>query len=149
MTERELDRPARHRLAVLRHAEEVSGNVAATCRYYGISRNCYYIWLRRYQAEGVEGLRDRSSRPHHSPRVTDVEVVEKILLLRQRYHFGPEKISLYPQRYHDVDVSKSGVWRILKRLGLTGCPHPSATSATTGGGSGMRSSGRATSSRSM
>jgi hypothetical protein len=41
MTERELERQARHRLAVLRHVEEVSGNVAATCRYYGISRNCW------------------------------------------------------------------------------------------------------------
>ncbi|WP_434095387.1 helix-turn-helix domain-containing protein, partial [Streptomyces lanatus] len=50
MTERELSRRARHRLAVLRHVEEVSGSVAATCRYYGISRQCYYIWLRRYEA---------------------------------------------------------------------------------------------------
>jgi hypothetical protein len=38
MTERELERRAQRRLAVLRHVEEVSGNVAATCRYYGISR---------------------------------------------------------------------------------------------------------------
>jgi len=38
MTERELERRARRKLAVLRHVEEVSGNVAATCRYYGISR---------------------------------------------------------------------------------------------------------------
>jgi hypothetical protein len=37
MTERELERRAQRRLAVLRHVEEVSGNVAATCRYYGIS----------------------------------------------------------------------------------------------------------------
>jgi hypothetical protein len=42
MTERELERRAQRRLAVLRHVEEVSGNVAATCRYYGISRQCYY-----------------------------------------------------------------------------------------------------------
>ena len=47
MTERELERRANRRLAVLRHVEEVSGNVAATCRYYGISRQCYYGWLRR------------------------------------------------------------------------------------------------------
>lgn len=40
MTERELARRARHRLVVRRHAEEVSGNIAATCRYYGISRQC-------------------------------------------------------------------------------------------------------------
>ncbi|MDQ8708227.1 helix-turn-helix domain-containing protein [Streptomyces sp. LHD-70] len=60
MTERDLSRRARHRLAVLRHVEEVSGSVAATCRYYGISRQCYYVWLRRYEAEGLEGLKDRS-----------------------------------------------------------------------------------------
>ena len=38
MNEHELQRQAKHRLAILRHAEEVTGNVAATCRYYGISR---------------------------------------------------------------------------------------------------------------
>ena len=62
MTDRELERRANRRLAVLRHVEEVSGNVAATCRYYGISRQCYY------------GLKDRSSRPHHSPRVTQADL---------------------------------------------------------------------------
>ena len=62
MADRELERRANHRLAVLRHVEEVSGNVAATCRYYGISRQCYYGWLRRYEADGLDGLKDRSSR---------------------------------------------------------------------------------------
>ena len=65
--ERQLERRAKHRLAVLRHVEEVSGNVAATCRYYGISRQAYYGWLKRYESEGFEGLKDRSSAPHHSP----------------------------------------------------------------------------------
>jgi hypothetical protein len=50
---------------VLRHLEEVSGNVAA-CRYYGISRGYYYRLLRRVQADGLEGPRDRSRRPQHS-----------------------------------------------------------------------------------
>jgi transposase len=85
--------------------EEVSGNVAATCRYYGISRQCYYCWLRRYEADGLEGLKDRSQRPHHSPRATQAEVVEKILWLRKHYHFGPAKIAMYLARYHDVTIS--------------------------------------------
>jgi transposase InsO family protein len=122
MTERELERRARHRLAVLRHAQEVSGSIAATCRYYGISRNCYYIWLRRYEAEGLDGLRDRSSAPHHSPKATPSEVVEKVLWLRQQYHFGPSKISMYLDRYHDVKVSPSGVWRLLKKAGMNRLP---------------------------
>ena len=53
MTVRELDRRAAHRLAVIRHAQEVTGNVSKTCCYYGITRQAYYKWLRRYEAGGV------------------------------------------------------------------------------------------------
>ena len=63
-----LDREVRRRLAVLRHAEEVTGNVAQTCRYYGISRQAYYTWYRRYQADGADGLRSRSKRPKTCPQ---------------------------------------------------------------------------------
>jgi transposase len=122
MTERELERQAQRRLAVLRHVEEVSGNVAASCRYYGISRECYYRWRRRYETHGLEGLKDRSHRPHHSPRATQAEVIEKIIWLRKHYHFGPDKIAMYLSRYHNVTISNSGVWRILKRLGMNRLP---------------------------
>lgn len=79
MTEREQQRVVNHRLSVLRHAEEITGNVAQTCRYYGISRTVYYKWLRRYEENGLEGLRDESSRPHHCPHATNAEVVGKII----------------------------------------------------------------------
>ena len=46
----------------------------------------------------------------------------KILYLRKNYHFGPGKIAMYLKRYHDVEVSQSGVWRILKRLDLNRLP---------------------------
>lgn len=49
MTVRERDRNAARRLAILRHAREVTGNVSRTCRYYGITRQAYYTWLRRYE----------------------------------------------------------------------------------------------------
>ncbi len=62
-SEKDLARRAKRRLAVLQHAEEVSGNVAATCRYYGISRTVFYRWRRRFEEEGLDGLKDRSSAP--------------------------------------------------------------------------------------
>ncbi|WP_198545309.1 leucine zipper domain-containing protein, partial [Amycolatopsis sp. M39] len=40
------------------------------CRYFGISRQAYYTWLRRYETEGVDGLRERSTRPRTSPNAT-------------------------------------------------------------------------------
>jgi transposase InsO family protein len=122
VTEQELERGVRRRLAVIRHAQEVSGNVSKTCRYYGISRNLYYKWYRRYEQEGEAGLRDRSRRPLTRPNATELEVVGKILYLRQHYHFGPQKISMYLKRYHDIEISQSGVWRILKRVGMNRLP---------------------------
>lgn len=122
MTEKELARGAARRLAIIRHAQEVTGNVSMTCRYFGITRQAYYVWLRRYEEQGLEGLRDRSRRPHVSPNATRAEVVGKIVYLRQHYHFGPHKISMYLKRYHDVQVSPSGVWRILKRLDMSRLP---------------------------
>jgi transposase InsO family protein len=122
VTEQELTRRAKRRLAILRHAEEITGNVALTCRYYGISRQCFYTWKRRWDAHGLDGLRDRSHRPQVSPNATRTEVVGKIIYLRQHYHFGPARIAMYLKRYHEVQISPSGVWRILKRLELNRLP---------------------------
>ena len=122
MTEQELVRGAARRLAIIRHAQEVTGNVSLRCRYFGITRQAFYIWLRRYEEHGLEGLRDRSRRPHTSPNATGPEVVGKIVYLRRNYHFGPHKISMYLRRYHEIEVSPSGVWRILKRLDMSRLP---------------------------
>src|SRR3979409_177800 len=117
-SEKELIRRANRRLAVLQPAEGVGGKSAASGRHYGISRNVFYRWKRRYEDEGLEGLKDRSSAPLYCPTVTHPDVVEKIIHLRQLSPFGPMKIRMYLKRYHDVEISASGVWRILKRLGM-------------------------------
>jgi len=77
------DRQVQHRLAWFRHATEVSGSVAKTYRYYGISRTRYYRWYSRYRELGEAGLRDHSRRPHSSPRATPWEIVDKVFYLRR------------------------------------------------------------------
>jgi transposase len=122
VTEQQLARMAKRRLAILRHAEEITGNVALTCRYCGISRQCFSTWRRRYDAHGLDGLRDRSHRPHSSPNATRTGIVGKSIYLRQHDHFGPARIAMYLKRDHEVPISSSGVWRILKRLELNRLP---------------------------
>ena len=122
MNSQAYERQIRHRLTILRHAEEITGSVAATSRHYGISRNTFYKWERRFTAEGPDGLRERSRAPKNSPIATSSEVVGKIIYLRQNYHFGPQKIAMYLKRYHDVTISDSGVWRILKKFELNRLP---------------------------
>lgn len=107
MDDREQQRRVKHCLAMIRHAEEVTGNVAMTCRYYGISRQCFYKWKRR-SAGRLFGAAPQS----HGDRARRGG---KIVYLRNHYHFGPLKISMYLQRYHDTTISHSGTWRILKK----------------------------------
>lgn len=83
---------------MIRHAQEVSGSVAKTCRYYGVSRPTYYKRLRRYEDRASRGSgsgrRGRTcARTRRRPRV-----VGKIIYLRQSYHFGPHKIAMYLKR---------------------------------------------------
>lgn len=81
MDDREQQRKIRHRLAVLRHAAEVTNDVSATCHQYGLSRPTFYDWLHRYE----EGLRDRSSAPLPCPNETPADVVGKVVYLRQSF----------------------------------------------------------------
>ncbi len=57
MNEQDQQRKVRHRIAVLRHAAEVTGNVAQTCRYYGISRPTFYRWLHQWEERGTRPFR--------------------------------------------------------------------------------------------
>lgn len=90
-SERELNRGTQRRLAILKPAEEVTGSVAAACRYFGISRQVFYRWKHRYADEGLDGLKDRSSKPHRSPNATEVDIVGKIVYLRQTSILDPRR----------------------------------------------------------
>ena len=61
--------------------------------------------------QGVAGLRDRSSRPHRSPRRTSSSLLEKVLALR-RLRYNGWRIALA------LGLSRATVCRILRRAGL-------------------------------
>jgi len=58
-------------------------SIAALCRRYAISRKTGYKWLKRYQRDGLEGLADRSRRPHHSPLKTPSALEAQVLAVRR------------------------------------------------------------------
>ena len=121
MTTSEQRRLTNWRLKVLQAAKS-AGNVARTCRHFGISRKTFYKWRRRYLEQGDIGLADRARAPHRSPRATPADVVSKILYLRQHYHFGPSRIAAYLLRFHQIRIAVSTVHRVLERLGMNRLP---------------------------
>jgi len=43
------------KLKILNYAKKI-GNIAKTCRYFGICRETFYKWKRIYDKEGEQGL---------------------------------------------------------------------------------------------
>jgi hypothetical protein len=83
----------------------------------GISRDRAYVWWRRYQAEGVPGLEDRSSRPRRSPTRTKPSIERRIVSLRRTKALGPARIAGI------VRMPASTVHRVLVRHGLNRLDH--------------------------
>jgi transposase InsO family protein len=83
---------------------------AAAC--FKVSWRTTAKWMARYRREGIEGLRDRSSRPANSPRSTSNAQVAVVLELRRMRMPGF-------QIAKQSGLSKATVSRILARHGLS------------------------------
>ena len=82
----------------------------------GVSRATTYTWLARFDAEGVAGLEDRSSRPQRS-HCTDETVTAAIIELRRARRWGPHRIG------YALGVARSTVYAVLCRAGLNRLDH--------------------------
>lgn len=114
-------RDIKRKLRVLNHAKKI-GNIRKACRYFGVSRAIFYRWRDAYKKFGEEGLINRKPCPENRTLRMPVEIEEKILYIRKTYHLGPDRITWYLKRYHDITVSGSGVYRTLKRHGYNRLP---------------------------
>jgi transposase InsO family protein len=100
-------------LAVISDGQTVKDVAAAV----GVSRQTLHAWLARYEAEGLEGLADRSHRPGSCPHQMSA-VVEAAVLEMRRVHpsWGPRRIAFEVAR-RGLVTSESGVYRCLVRAG--------------------------------
>jgi putative transposase len=113
---KELSREARTRLAWMDFYRR-SSNVARTCRHFGISRQTFYRWQRRYDPQNLATLEERSHRPHRRRQATwSGLLAERVLALRLRYpRWGKDKLAVL-LRQQKLTVSTSMVGRILTQL---------------------------------
>ena len=86
--------------------------VATVSDQLGISRATGYKWVHRYRADGLSGLEDRSSRPHHSPRRSSDEVTSAIIAARARRRYGPARLAPL------TGYPRSTIYGVLRRAGL-------------------------------
>ncbi len=118
----EPSRAAQLRLKWIAHYQTRGRNAALTCRYFGISRQTFYRWWRRYDPHDLSHLEDRSRRPHRRRQPTwSPELAEQVLRLRRQYpRWGKDKLVVLLHRQGVTGkgrpLSTSMVGRILTRL---------------------------------
>jgi transposase InsO family protein len=84
---------------------------AAAARQFNTTAKTVAKWVERFRALGVDGLRDRSSRPLSSASQTPLATCAVIEALRRQRYTG-RQIAV------ETKVSPATVSRVLKRLGL-------------------------------
>jgi transposase InsO family protein len=103
---------------------DLGWSVPTAAEAQGCSPATGYKWLRRFKAEGLAGLHDRSSRPHRSPMQLSRSRERAILARRRATLEGPHRIAWA------LGESPATVHRVLRRRGaprLADLDRPSRT----------------------
>jgi transposase InsO family protein len=84
---------------------------AAAARRFNTTPKTVAKWVERFREAGVDGLRDRSSRPLSSPSQTPAATCAAVESLRRQRRTGKQIAA-------ELGISPATVSRILRRLGL-------------------------------
>jgi transposase InsO family protein len=102
----------RSREILVQHVVEQAVTLQSAATTFYVTVKTAAKWVRRYRSEGSAGLRDRSSRPHRSPRATSSSQVGLVVELR-RQHRPAYQIA------RSTGLSPATVSRILRRARLS------------------------------
>ena len=71
-------------------------SVSIAARKCGIPRSTLYRWIKRFKESGEEALKGKSKRPKKlaKQKIRNRDE-EKILNLREKYKWGPQRLALY------------------------------------------------------
>ena len=113
--------PMEQRARFVLEADKAELSITELCRLYGVSRKTGYKWIRRYRTQGLEGVKQRSSRPHNCPYKTSYEL--EVLIIKQRIKhpsWGPKKLRhILKHQYPGYKIpAASTMGNIIKRAGL-------------------------------
>lgn len=116
-----MDQRVRFIAAVAEAEETRSESFASVCRRFRISRRVGYKWIERYEAAGVDGLKEQSRAPHRCPHRTPDDVRDALIELRKEFpQWGPKKLRdvLLTRRPEMHLPAPSAIGALLKSAGL-------------------------------
>ena len=77
----------------------------------------FYRYCNRYKKEGLDGLKDRSKRPHTIHHI-DKKTEQKVIQLSKKYQYCPHKIQGTLSNQYRINIGHMTIYRILCKSGL-------------------------------
>jgi len=113
-----MDRDVKKRLQWIELYEEKQ-DAGLVCRRVGISRPTLRKCYKRYQENGLGGLKSQSKKPHNSPttKLND-ELLSIIEKYRKKRKLGARRIQLELIRNEDTKLSLATIHKALKKLNV-------------------------------
>lgn len=98
-----------------RQVEREGKSVTETCDVFGMSRKTYYEWYRR-----DHGLDPRVGKPRAAHPQTKIFGRVRVLIAdaKEKYNYGPKKMSLHVRAELGVSVSPNAIYKFFKRRRL-------------------------------
>lgn len=110
--------PIKIRLRILEYLHQCQ-SVSETARRFGVSRQIIRKWEKRFEEQGIDGLKDRSKTPKKRRTVLTEEIKDLILKIKLEHQdYGPRRVKNILKELYQIDISEHPIYNLLKATGL-------------------------------
>lgn len=110
--------PVRIRLKLLDYLHQCQ-SVSETARRFGVSRQIIRKWEKRFEEQGIDGLKDKPKTPKKRKTVITEEVKDLILKIKlEHQEYGPRRIKNVLKELYNINISEHPIYNLLKAIGL-------------------------------
>jgi transposase len=80
----------------------------------GLSMSTGYVWIRKWNAGGYEGLKDKDTRTGRPPRLNDEKMAKLKEILKSKAYWTTKDVRREIKSHFDVDLSEDQTIKILR-----------------------------------
>jgi len=80
----------------------------------GLSLSTGYVWIRKWNAEGYEGLKDKDARTGRPPRLNDENMAQLKEILQSKAYWTTKDVVIEIKTHFNVDLSEDQTIKILR-----------------------------------
>ncbi len=107
------------KLAFLNSATHSPHDFDKVCEFFGVAVSTGYQWVREWNKEGYESLKEKENRGGRPPKLSDKDLLQLRKYLKEKEQWKTKEVKKLIKDRFDVDFSDDQISRIIKhKLGV-------------------------------